>query len=321
MGRYCYYLAQELRKMKVDMDVFTTQLHIKNLGEPLFFLRNSLLNLRKYDIVHSSRDAAVFVQHPLIVETYHHDARAQLKYSAFYALENHQCKRARHIIVPSHNSKNVLLRFGHPASKISVIYHGVDHNRFKPNMKLRKAMRKKYGIEQYFTVISVGRLVGYKRHVDIIEALNRMPDSVFILVGEGEEERKIWELASRKKVKLLHFTGITDKQLLGLYNASDVYVHTSIVEGFGLSVLEAMACGLPVIAYNTADFEHVVKDGGYLFRNGDITSIKRALGFLRENESETKRLGRKAAERSNMFSWEKSARAHYKTYKKILSND
>lgn len=306
--------------MKVDVDIFTTQIRIKNLGEPLFFLRNSLLNLRKYDIVHSSRDAAVFVQHPLIVETYHHDGTAmgELKYSALNGLENHQCRRAHHIIVPSYSTKTALLRFGHPASKISVIYHGVDHEQFKPNMKLREAVRKKYGIGQYFVVISVGRLVGYKRHADIIEALNKMQDSVFILVGDGEDKKIIRELASRKKVKLLHFARVTDKELLGLYNASDVYVHTSVVEGFGLSVLEAMACGLPVIAYNTADFEYVINHGGYLLKEGDVRGIRSAVMCLKENYGERKLLGEVAEKRSNLFTWERSAQEHLKVYRKML---
>lgn len=323
VGRYCYHLVEELRKMGLDVDVFTTKLRAKNLGEPIFFLRNAIKNLRHYDIVHSSQGSAIFVQHLNIVETYHHDLTAmnEPKYAFFSALENYHCRRARHIIVPSFNTKNVLVRFGHPAHKISVIYHGMDHEQFKHDERLRAIARKKYGIEKDFVVLSVGRLVRYKRQLDIVKALNNMTNCVFILIGKGEEKNNILKSASQTGVRLLHFEKVTDEQLTEIYNAADIYVHTAAVEGFGLSVVEAMACGLPVVVYKTADFDRIVGNAGFLMQVGDVEGITSAIKFLLEDDSKKAKMSENAVANSKKFTWSETAIQHLEVYRKVLNTN
>jgi glycosyltransferase involved in cell wall biosynthesis len=253
-----------------------------------------------------------------MIETYHHDYRqpSDVNSLILYGIEALQCRRIKHIIVPSFATKNCLLNQGFKEDKITVIYHGVDHGVFRRNETSRRFMREKYGLKDLFVVISVGRLVRHKRHVDIIEALSKIPETALILVGAGPEEERIEALA-KEKVKLLHFKDISDEFLASLYNASDVCVHASVLEGFGLTVIEAMACGLPVICYNVGDFKYIVPGAGIVLEKGDVEAMAYAIESFKQRKDEKDTLSQAALQRSKEFTWEKTAQEHLKVYKKI----
>jgi len=319
IGKYGWHLANELRKLDVCVDIFQTKFHIKTLGPPIFYLKNAFLRLEDYDIVHSNEGAGVFLHHPCMIETYHHDYKQPYDINSltFHKLEMLQCHKVRHIIVPSFATKKALLRYGFKEDKISVIHHGVDHSVFRKKNS-RVLLKRKYGILNHFVVINVGTFIKRKRQNDIIEALAGIPDTVLILVGRGEEEKNIKELTREKKVKLLHFKYVPESFLVDLYNVADVYIHTSVLEGFGLTVLEAMACGLPVIAYKTADLGHIIDNAGYLTNVGDIEGIRSALWLLYKNSDVRKERGQNAIDRSKGFSWSETAKKHAQVYKNAL---
>jgi len=311
LGRYGESLVNELRKLGTSVDVFTSIFHVKSFGPPLFFMKNAFLKLKKYDLVHSNEGAGVFLRHPYMIETYHHDYKqtGDARYNlVFHRLETLQCHKAQHIIVPSFLTKNTLLHYGFPEDKISVIHHGVDHNMFVRNESSRVFLRRKYDVSSCFVVINVGQLRKYKRQIDIVKALQGIPNVAFILVGNGEEEKNIKKSARNKGVRLIHFKYVPERLLVDLYNVADVYVHTSILEGFGLTVLEAMACGLPIIAYKVADFDRIVKGAGYLMDIGDVNGIRSTLLILRRDHDIRDKMSSVAVSHSKDFTWSKSAR-------------
>jgi len=321
LGKYSWYLAHELRKLGVHVDVFTTKLHLKSLGPPLFYLRNMSLKLKNYDIIHSNEGAGIFLYHPCMVETYHHDYKqtSQVNNLIFYMLETLQCHKAKHIIVPSSMTKQSLLHDGFKEDKIAVIHHGVDHELFRPDEPLRRFIRERYGLKKPFVAISVGRLVRHKRHRDVIEALSKIPDTTLILVGEGNEEKRIAGLAEEKNVRLLHFKNISDEFLASLYNMADVYVHASILEGFGLTVLEAMASALPIVCYDVADFKDIVCGAGVLLKPKDVGGMVHAIEFLKERRDKRKAFSKAALHKSMAFNWKKTAEEHLKVYCNVLT--
>jgi glycosyltransferase involved in cell wall biosynthesis len=322
LGKYSWYLVEGLRKLGVDVDVYSTSFHRKGVGAPVFFFKNAFLNLKKYDLVHSSEGSGLFVSHSYMVETYHHYYKQTFNVNSliFSYLENIQCRKAKRIIVPSFKTKEDLVREGFSEDKIDVIHHGVDSDLFKPDQALRNFIRNKYGLVNSFVVISVGRLVYHKRHVDIIEALSRVPDSVFVLVGAGEEEEQIKVKALEFGVRLLHFKGVSDEFLVGLYNSADVYAHASILEGFGLTILEAMACSLPVVCYDVADLRRVVSGAGHLLQPGDTGGMTSALLSIKDDASNRHVLSEMALNQSRAFTWEKTAVEHLNVYRKILTS-
>ena len=320
LGKYSWYLVEGLRKLGVEVDVFTTGFHRKGLGAPAFFFRNAFLNLKSYDLVHSSEGSGLFVSHGRMVETYHHDYKQTFNMNSllFSYFENIQCNKAKRVIVPSFQTKADLVRAGFSESKIDVIPHGVDSELFRPNSALRASTRGKFGLSSSFVVISVGRLVYHKRHIDIVEALSRVPNSVFVLVGAGEAEEKIRAKAKELGVRLLLLSGVSDEMLVGLYNSADVYVHASMLEGFGLTVLEAMASGLPVICYDVADLKSIVSDAGYILQVGDVSGMTDALLSVEGNAAGRLVLSEVALQLSKEYSWTKSAAAHLKVYRRII---
>ena len=321
LGKYSWYLVEGLRKLGVDVDVFTTGFHRKGVGAPAFFFRNAFLNLKSYDLVHSSEGSGLFVPHGRMVETYHHYYKQTFNVNSlfFSYFEDVQCRKAKRIIVPSFKTKADLVGAGFSEGKIDVIPHGVDSELFRPDNALREHVRSKYDLGGCFVVISVGRLVYHKRQVDIVKALSQVPNSVFVLVGAGEEEERIRVSARELGVRLLLFSDVSDEFLVSLYNAADVYVHASMLEGFGLTVLEAMSCGLPVVCYDAADLRDVVSGAGYLLQVGDVSGMTDALLSVQSNEAGRLVLSEVALQLSKEYSWEKSAVAHLKVYRRIIN--
>lgn len=321
IGKYSWYTANELRKLGIHVDVFTTNLRFKTFGLPLFYMKNAFLDVKKYDLIHSDVGAGLFLYHPCMVETYHHDYRqpSDVNSLIFHRLETLQCRKVKHIIVPSFGTKKSLLHHGFKEDKITVIHHGVDHELFRPDEALRRIMREKYGLMKSFVAITVGRLVRHKRHTDIIKAISKIPDTTLILVGEGKQEKRIAGLAKEKKVRLLHFKNISDEFLASLYNMADVYVHASVLEGFGLTVLEAMACALPVVCCDVADFKDIVCGAGVLLKPKDVESMVHSIEFLKERKDDRKAFSQAALKKSKAFTWKKTADEHLKVYKEVLS--
>jgi glycosyltransferase involved in cell wall biosynthesis len=300
-----------------DVDIFKANIRVKKIGPLLNMIRNVPRKLKCYDVVHSNEGAGLFVSHPCIIETFHHDY-AQVKefgYRFFSMLEGIQCRRVKHVIVPSFASKNSLLQHGISQSKISVIYHGVDHSTFKEKYERRIELRNKFGLEKKFVVMNVSRLVKHKGLTTLMRIIWKLPGSCLILVGKGGEERKINEMKSKLGIRMLHFKDVSDEFLADLYNISDIYVHTSTIEGFGLSVLEAMACGLPVVAYNTADLLYIVGEAGFVVPQGDFQNLYNKVLLLYYDDTLRKKMRKKALERSKIFTWKMCAEEHLKAYK------
>jgi glycosyltransferase involved in cell wall biosynthesis len=318
-GRYAWHLTEELKKMGHTVDVFTPDVHLSKTGPILFSFKNIFRKIKKYDIVHSNEAAGLFLSHPVIVETYHHDYSKvpEFGHRFFNILETIQCHKVKHIIVPSYSSQTSLLDHGFSVGKISVIHHGVDQI-FKENIFLRKKTRSELGLSNKFVIINVGRLVKHKRQVDLIKALKDIPNVVLILVGTGYEENNIHDVASKVGVKLLHFRAVSDDFLVELYNASDLYVHASSLEGFGLTILEAMACGLPILAYKSGDFDKIVGNAGCLFDTDIVAGLNENLQTLIDDVAMRTEMKNAALTRTKYFSWSETAKKHIDVYKFAL---
>ncbi len=152
-----------------------------------------------------------------------------------------------------------LAALGAPAGKVSVLRNGVDTAAFRPPDD-RAALRAALGVTRP-TVISVGHLVERKGHHLVIEALASLPGCKLIVVGEGPERPRLTQLIARLgldgRVRLLGER--PHAELPGLYGAADVLVLASSREGWANVLLEAMACGTPVVASNIWGNPEVVR--------------------------------------------------------------
>ena len=178
--------------------------------------------------------------------------------------------------------KDALVALGAEADKISVLRNGVDLALF--HAEDRAAARAAFGMRG-FTLASVGHLIERKGHDLVVEALPALPDARLLIAGSGPEEGRLRALAARLGVAgRVEFLGALPQQRLRtLYSGADALVLASSREGWANVLLEAMACGAPVVASNVWGTPEVVAapEAGVLMGERSGRGVAEAVGALR----------------------------------------
>ena len=235
-------------------------------------------------------------------------------------------KEADKIITVSNATKDYVLSLGAKPGKVKVLYNGVDLIHFRPLAEKRNEIRKKIGISQNATVfITVRRLV-YKNGLDTLiecanSAIKKNPKIIFLVVGKGPDQNSI-----QMRVKQLgiennfRFTGfVKDEELPFYYNAADFFVLPSKSgEGLPLVALEAMACGLPVIATNVGGISEILLDkfGKLVPPNQPELLAKAVLELADIDFSSRKKELRAVIEEK--FSWDKNVERLVEIYQELI---
>ena len=191
------------------------------------------------------------------------------------------------------------------ATPSTTIYEGVDLEEFRPDPAAADKFRKTFRIATGF-LLAVGALTAEKRYDFMFESLAQLGDEApqLIVCGEGEEEERLSVRAVVRRVDVRFVGRLPHDQLIGAYNASLGLVHTGAVETFGLSVLEAMACGRPVVASAGGALPEVVGTDGGAGILVDVDSIHETASAIRCLFSEPEQAmatGERARERAKMF--------------------
>jgi glycosyltransferase involved in cell wall biosynthesis len=193
---------------------------------------------------------------------------------------------------------------------VSIVHNGVDIDRFRP-VSRDPARRAAWGFPGDARILaSVGRLVGWKGLRIIISVLpNISPDVCYLVVGAGPEEEALKAQALALGVAdRVHFAGrVGHAELPGVLSEADLYVQPSVgEEAFGISVAEAMACGVPVLASRNGGLPEVVAEGetGWLAAPGDEGAWKIALIEALSDATRLRRMGEAARHRIQAkFTW------------------
>ncbi len=175
-------------------------------------------------------------------------------------------------------------------------------------------------------LISVGRLSPEKGSCDLIEVFEgvykRNPDAKLHIVGDGADREKVEALIREKGLDgaiVMH--GFRDKKYIyDLLPKTSLYVMTSYTESFGLVLLEAMSCGIPCVAFSSAQGAHeIINNGenGYLIENRDFSLMQDKICSLLDNREELEQLSKNAVETADEFSYEKTQAAWLELMKKI----
>jgi len=217
---------------------------------------------------------------------------------------------ATHVLVDSVSQRAFLVSQGIASeSKATVLGHGsisgVDIARFRPNPPARKVLRESLGIRDSETVfLYMGRLKRDKGMLDLARAFaasaaNR-PGMRLMLVGPDEDglEASIRGLAGNSVGRLL-FAGYTDRPE-DYYACADVFCLPSYREGFGSSILEAAAAGLPSIGSRIYGITDAIEEGstGLLFEAGNVDELTRKIAILADERTLRERMGRGARQRA-----------------------
>jgi glycosyltransferase involved in cell wall biosynthesis len=206
---------------------------------------------------------------------------------------------------------------------VHVIYGGTaPHFQAERNPVIEAQIREKYRLNFPF-VLSVGTLEPRKNHSRLIEAFaqliqqERLPHHLVIAGSHGWKESPIWEMVQKSGINhRLHFLGYVPSQdLPHLYHLADSFAFPSLQEGFGLPVLEAMACGTPVLTSHTAALVELSGGAAMAVDPFSITDLSAGLYELLSNQTKVAELRQKGLERAKFFSWQTAAAQTLKLYK------
>jgi glycosyltransferase involved in cell wall biosynthesis len=228
---------------------------------------------------------------------------------------------ARHIMADSEHSKQDVLRvFNVPEHNISVISLGVSDD-FRPLDK--QAARQKFAFstdKKYILHIGIDK---WRKNLEgavraLFELRQRMPIALLVRVGKNSKqtEKLIAELHLIEAV--ISYTHISQQDLVSLYNACDVLLFPSFYEGFGLPVLEAMACGLPVVASNRTSIPEVAGDCAIFTDPDQVEQMAQAVQKTLTDSSQYGRLREQGLARSKLFSWDRTAQAVAQVYAEAM---
>jgi glycosyltransferase involved in cell wall biosynthesis len=206
--------------------------------------------------------------------------------------------------------------------RASVLYPGVD-SRFRPisDVEARSHIREKYRLPQRF-ILSVGTIQPRKNYGRLVQAFARMQAADLALVivgGKGWLYEKLFQQIDELEVKdRVRFTGyVDDGDLPMVYNMAETFVFPSLYEGFGIPPLEAMACGVPVVAADNSSLPEAVGDAGLLVDAEDIDALADALSRTLDDQALRQSLIRRGLLRAKQFTWEKAAHTLLATYKHV----
>ncbi len=229
------------------------------------------------------------------------------------------------ITVSYHTQKDLMTYLNVPEDKVKVIYNGKDA-RFQPlNNNEIGEVRMKYGLPDSF-ILSVGGLHPIKNIPRLLEAycLSRRNGLEHKLVIVGMMMDKSSEIFQTLKVLKLEdnviFTGkVPDDDLVGLYNAADLFIYPCLYAGFGLPPLEAMLTGTPVITSCNSSLLEVVGDAGLLIDPYNVKEIASAINLLIDDDDLRINLIKKGLKHSQNFNWNKTAHETLEIYNEVYN--
>lgn len=327
-------LPEDIRKFQYNYDIpgiaANNQL-LKIMWAHLYL--PGAIKKRKIDIFHETSFVAPIIKTcPLITTVYDlaylytpesFTCRNRLYFKALLAKS---IKKSNFIIATSINTKkDIIDNFPHCADKIKVVYGGVDA-RLKPvtDKEVTAKIKELYKIKKDF-ILAVSLISPRKNLTALIKAwkllrTERKLDVQLVISG-----RKGWlyeevfkEAASWMPNNDIIFCGhVSDEHLLYLYNAAAVFAYPSLYEGFGLPILEAMACGCPVVSSNTSSMPEVCGDAALLVDPKNISEISQALYKIFSDASLRRDLIKKGFEQAKKFSWQNTAQQTIQAYNQI----
>lgn len=237
-------------------------------------------------------------------------------------------RRAAKVIAISENTKRDLMRVYKLNGDKVVVTHLAASKEFHPvhqGDELAR-VRRKYGLPVPY-VLSLGNLQPRKNLKRLIEAYSLLRQQgrithLLAIVGQAHfKASEVFRLVQQKGLQQqVVFTGyVPDEDLVLLYNAADLFVFPSLYEGFGLPVLEAMACGTAVISSNAASLPEVAGDAAILVDPYDVEGLARAIVQVISDAQLRRSLAERGLSRASQFSWEETARRTRHLYEEVLA--
>jgi glycosyltransferase involved in cell wall biosynthesis len=259
----------------------------KGLADPRGWLRfHSWLRREQPDVLHAHLPHAAWMARwsrlaapvPLVVDTLHSSSTGAMGrhfgYSCSRWLTDHVTAVSEATAV-SHLAARMVNE-----PKLSVVWNGIDVDHWQPNARARLEAREELGVKDDFLWLAVGRLEAVKDYPSLMRAMARIPGrSRLLVLGAGPRESRLKELVEWLGLKQrVHFAGF-EPNVMRWMHAADGFVLSSRYEGLPMVLLEAGACGVPVVATNVPGTREAVVDGktGWLAPAGDAQELAKTM--------------------------------------------
>ncbi len=309
-GKYTTELFKALKKQNIDIDLVEYHSNLNSFDlvhypyfDP-FFLTLPLFKKRP----------TIVTVHDLIPLVFPEHFPKGIKGNIKWQMQKFALKNVDEIITDSNASKKDIIRLiPYPENKINVIYLGVgkEFRQIKDSAILSKT-KNKYSLPDQF-ILYVGDR-NYNKNVDgLLMAFQKIAKDYsniyLVLIGKG-----FTDLQTPPHV--LKFHSLTSEEMVHIYNLSRAYIQPSFAEGFGLPVLEAMACGCPTVVSNTSSLSEIKAPKSVLIDPKNVESIKRGIiKVLTSSPQQINEIIIDGLKNAQQFSWDKCAQETIKIYK------
>ncbi len=204
---------------------------------------------------------------------------------------------ADYIFVPSTFARDTLISQGIDQSKICTLMYGVDTSIFREAPSNREP----------FSVIYAGRITPGKGIHYLLEAVTQLGLSSDQVLLVGTIDPIMQPILSGYRGTFHHINAVPRSELPALYHRASVFVFPSLTDAFGLTVIEAMACGLPVVVTSSTGARDAVRNGtdGFVLEPRDVDALVDRLAWLRDHPHLRRAMGQEAARRARSVTWER----------------
>lgn len=293
------------------------------------------LSVNKIDLFHCPFYGLPFIQPcPMIVTV--HDIIYEIhpewfsfhQGMSFRLLARWGVRSAKKIIADSEfTKKDIIERYKVDEKKIEVVYLAPDES-FKKiaDQNLIERARLKYGIRNDY-LIHVGAIHARRNIKRLLEAFQKIKEKKFdlqlvLIGGLNVKAADFYSLIHTLDLQseVLHLAYVPEEDLACLYNGAKALIYASLYEGFGLPLVEAMACGIPVIASNVSSIPEIMGDAGILFDPYNVDEISSAMELVLRDTALRSKLSGKSLKRASEFSWLNAARQTVKVYNEAMSD-
>jgi glycosyltransferase involved in cell wall biosynthesis len=329
-GLTCDVIALLQRPSPLEHSLLDQDIHLRFTGVKQLYSPQQIVELTKflrgYDIVHvhlfpaqlwTVLAALRLASHPPLVTTEHNTWNARRLW-LWKPMDRWMYQYYKRIACISDATAESLGRWC-PAirEKITVIANGIPLDVFE-NAQPAALPHVSGDVAR---LVFVGRFEAQKDHVTLLRALTALPNAHLLLVGDGPLRSRLEEM--------VHSLGICNRvTFLGWRNdvaavlkASDIYVHSTHSDGFGIAACEAMAAGLPVVASDVAGLAQLVSGVGILFPEGDDKALAHHIAALIESPDRRREMSRAGLQRARQFNIENTVDACIRMYESALGED
>lgn len=247
----------------------------------------------------------------------------------WYRMRLEQIKKASRIITISEAAKKDIIKVLHiPEEKVVAIYGGLNP-RFKvlKNNFYKQVLAEKYGINKPY-IMSVGAFIFHKNMTRIFKSFKNYIKSgkndhlmLVVVCKLIPQEEKGWReeikaLGLENKVVLTNF--VDDEDMPAMYSGAEMLLFPSLYEGFGLPILESMACGTPVVTSNTSSMPEAGGEAAFYVDPYNVEDITKGIDVVLNDTTLRKKMIAKGFEQVKKFNWEKTANETLRVYEDVL---